>query len=121
MSPTLAPRVVSQSIAPGIKVAKGASVDITLAPRQDDSIDVIVGVHEGFRGRNVGGVVDTILTQPEVFGAVLDFETAAEVPAPQRAAIEAALASNDIGIVADDPKRNFDSAFRTLKGAAAFK
>ena len=121
VSPTLAPRVVSQSIAPGIKVAKGASVDITLAPRNTIPIDVIVGVHEGFRGRNVGGVVDTILTQPEVFGAVLDFETAAEVPAPQRAAIEAALASNNIGIVADDPKRNFDSAFRTLKGAAAFK
>ena len=89
VSPTLAPRVVSQSIAPGIKVAKGASVDITLAPRNTIPIDVIVGVHEGFRGRNVGGVVDTILTRPEVVSAVLDFETAAEVPAPQRAAIEA--------------------------------
>jgi hypothetical protein len=121
VTPTLAPRVVSQNIAPGVKVARGASVDITLAPRNTIPIDVVVGVHEGFRGRNVGGVVDSILVQPEVVSAVLDFETAAEVPAPQRAAIEAALASNDIGIVPDDPKRNFDSAFRTLKGAAAFK
>ena len=119
--PTLAPRVVSQSIAPGIKVARGASVDITLAPRNTIPIDVIVGVHEGFRGRNVGGVVDSILARPEVVSVVLDFETAEEVPAPQRAVIEAALASNDIVIVPDDPKRNFDSAFRTLKGAAAFK
>jgi hypothetical protein len=121
VTPTLAPRVVSQSIAPGIKVAKGASVDIVLAPRHTIPIDVIVGIHEGFRGRSVGVVVDNILTQPEVVGAVLDFETAADVPAPQRAAIEAALAANDIGIVPDDSKRNFDAAFRTLKGAAAFK
>jgi hypothetical protein len=121
VTPILAPRVVSQSIAAGIKVTKGASVDIMLAPRNTIPIDVIVGIHEGFRGRNVGGVVDTILTQPEVVGAVLDFETAAEVPAPQRAVIEAALASNNIGIVPDDSKRNFDAAFRTLKGAAAFK
>ena len=121
VTPTLAPRVVSQSIAPGVKVARGASVDIILAPRNTIPIDVIVGVHEGFRGRNVGGVVDTILTRPEVVSAVLDFETAEEVPAAQRAVIEEALSSNDIGIVAGDAKRDFDAAFRTLKGAAAFK
>ena len=119
--PTLAPRVVSQSIAPGIKVAKGASVDIVLAPRNTIPIDVIIGLHEGFRGRNVGGVVDTMLAKPEVVNAVLDFETATEVPAATRTAIEQELASNNIGIVADDPKRNFDAAFRTLKGAAAFR
>ena len=121
VTPTLAPRVVSQSIAPGVKVARGAGVDIVLAPRNTIPVDVIVGVHEGFRGRNIGGVVDSILTRPEVVSAVLDFETAEEVPAAERAAIEQVLASNNIGIVPDNSKRNFDAAFRTLKGAAAFR
>jgi hypothetical protein len=121
VTPTLAPRVVSQSIPPGVKVARGASIDIVMAPRNTIPIDIIVGVHEGFRGFNVGGVVDAMLGQPEVANAVLDFEEPEQVPAASRAAIEQALAANDIGIVADDPKRDFNAAFRTLKGAAAFK
>lgn len=121
VAPQLVPRVVSQSIAPGVKVARGASVDLVMAPRTTIPVDVIVGLHEGFRGRNIGSVVDTILAAPEVTNAVLDFETAADVPASTRAVIEQALAANEIGIVPDDAKRNFDAAFRTLKGAAAFK
>ncbi|MGH6923617.1 MAG: hypothetical protein ACRED5_07740 [Propylenella sp.] len=121
VTPTLAPRVVSQSIAPGIKVAKGMSVDLVLAPRITIPIEIIKGVHEGFAGRNVGNVVDNLLGQPEVANAVLDFDEPEQVPAASRAAIEQALSANDIGIVADDPKRDFNAAFRTLKGAAAFK
>jgi hypothetical protein len=121
VTPTLAPRVVSQSIAPGVKVAKGASVDITLAPRHTIPIDIIVGWHEGFGERTVGGVIEEILNKPDVVEAVLDFEEPEQVPAASRAAIEQALAANNIGIVADDPKRDFNAAFRTLKGAAAFK
>ena len=121
LPPQQAPRVVSQSIAPGIKVAKGATIDIVLAPRNIIPIDVIAGAHKGFVGRDMGGVIDTFLAKPEILNAVLDFDTAAEVPSATRTAIEKELTDNNISIVADDNTQNFDAAFRTLKGAAAFK
>jgi hypothetical protein len=121
ITPGQAPRVVSQSIPPGTKVARGAGVDISLAPRSTIPIDVIVGFHPDFRGKNVGGVVEVILANRQVSDAVLDFDNAADVPAATRAVIEQTLTTNQVGINNDDPTRSFEAAFLTLKGVAAFK
>jgi hypothetical protein len=121
ITPGQAPRVVSQSVPAGTKIAKGASIDISLAPRTTIPIDVITGFHPGFAGTNIGGIVDTILSNRQVSDAVLDFDTAAEVPEATRAAIRTTLQGSNIGIDDADPARSFDAAVRTLKGAAAFK
>lgn len=119
--PGQAPRVVRQSIPAGTKVARGASVDLVLAPRQRIPGGVFVGGHNGFAQRNVEDIVGSVLEDEAVVSAVLDFEEPADLPPQGRRVVEAALQNADIAIDDEDPTRSFAAAFRTLKGAAAFR
>jgi hypothetical protein len=121
VQPGQAPRVVSQSIPPGTKVARGAGVDLVLAPRRRIPGGIFRGGHAGFKDRNVEEIVGTLLANDVVFSAVLDFEDPADLPPPSRQAIEAELEGADIAVDESDSSRDFAAAFRVLKGAAAYK
>lgn len=121
IQPGQAPRVVSQSIPPGTKVARGASVDLVLAPRSRIPGRVFTGGHAGFATRDVADIVENLLTDEAVVAAVLDFEDPSELPAQSRSAVENALQEADIPIDEGDPNQSFAAAFRSLKGAAAYR
>lgn len=121
VQPGESPRVVSQSIPPGTKVARGASVDLVLAPRTRIPGGIFRGGHAGFMALNVQDIVGNLLVNDAVFAAVVDFDDPDDLPANSRAAITAALDGVGIGVVETDPTQDFAAAFRSLKGAAAFK
>jgi hypothetical protein len=113
--------VVSQSILFGTKVARGASVDLVLAPRNRIPGNVFVGGHASFMARNVEEIIGSVLVSDAVVAAVLDFDDPAELPAQSRQAVESALANADIPIDDADPTQSFAAAFLSLKGAAAYR
>jgi hypothetical protein len=121
VQPGQAPRVVSQSIPAGTKVARGASVDLVLAPRSRIPGGVFAGGHAALAERNVDDIISGVLVNDTVLAAVLDFDDPAELPAQSRAAVEAALEGADIPIDDADPKQSFGAAFLSLKGAAAYR
>jgi hypothetical protein len=121
VTPSAAARVVSQSVEPGTKVPRGTVVNLVLAARSVVPVELIPGAHRGFAERTMDDLVVNFLTDRAVSDVVLNFEQPEDVPEAQRQAMEAQLATRDIPIDPADSERDFGAAFRTLRGAAAFR
>jgi hypothetical protein len=115
-------RIVSQTVPPGTRVARGTTVDILLADPGIIPINVLDRSHQSLIDRNftVQNVVDNFLVNPAIRNAVLDAGTADQIPPATQTLIRNAFNAQDMPINDGDPVRDFGAAFRTLKAVAAF-
>jgi hypothetical protein len=116
-----AARVVSQSVPPGTRVKKGATIDLVLAARFQIPVSVIAGAHRDLAPQNLDQINKGLLADPIVAELVKKFEKPEDVPAEQRAALEGKLKSGGVTLDPADPSRTYAAAFNTLKGASAFR
>jgi hypothetical protein len=119
--PSGQPRVVSQSIKPGVSVTPGTVVDLVLAPRGIIPFEIFENIHADLRAANLSRM-DPALENATTRETLLKYEKAADVPAADRALLTTALSQGaDIGIIEDDPTRNFETAFNAARSALAFR
>ena len=116
-------RVVTQTIAAGTRVARGTAVDLMMAEPGIIPIDVLDRPHLGLRDRGftMAQVTGDFLADPTTRVAVLNAETVDQLSGADQQRIRTAFLQRDVSVVDDDPGRNLDAAFRTLKSAAAFR
>jgi hypothetical protein len=117
----LAPRVISQSIRPGTRVPRGTTVDLVLASRLNLPMDLLPEIHERFRDRTIDAVVTDFLQDPRVRDIVTRYDDPTTLAGEDRQFLQSFIQERNIPIVADDPRQNFDAAFRSLRGAEAFR
>jgi hypothetical protein len=115
-------RIVTQTVPPGTRVARGTTVDIVLADPGIIPINILDRTHQTLVERNftVQGIVDNFLVNPVIRDAVLDAGTVDQIPGPTQTLIRNAFNAQSAPIVDGDPVRDISAAFRTLKAAAAF-
>jgi len=116
-------RVVSQTIPAGTRVARGVAVDLLLAEARLIPLDVLDRPHRGLvdRGFTVQSIADDFLGDAEIRNAILDASTPEALSPASQQRIRNAFTQRDLTVDDGDPARDFNSAFRTLKSAAAFR
>jgi beta-lactam-binding protein with PASTA domain len=121
VNPKQTPRVLSQSIASGTKVARGTVVDLVLARPADIPFDIFDGVHKDLKNRPIAAITDTMLEDPKVRETVLKYEKAADIPAAEKEVLRAEFGKAQINIDEAQADATFDSAFQAVRGASAFR
>jgi hypothetical protein len=114
------PRVISQAIPAGTKVAAGTTVDLVLAPRTRIPFDVFDGVHADLATKTLD-VIDPLFANPAIKKTLLTYTSADEVPAVERAQLQTAFAGVGITVDETNPNRTFDKAFHSARGGIAFQ
>jgi hypothetical protein len=114
-------RVVSQSIPPGTRVKKGATIDLVLAARFQIPVSVISGAHKDLAPQNLDQINKGLLIDPIIADVVKRFEKPEDVPVETRTALEERLKKGGVTLDPADPGRTYAAAFNTLKGASAFR
>ncbi len=116
-----AARVVKQSIAQGTKVPPGTAIDLVAGAAGGYPDPDLSGRpprlrrQHGRRHRELAGVRKRSCSQRDS-----QYNSAAEVPAGEKAAIIAALGSQ-VKVDDTDPGRTFDQVFNTLRNVAVFR
>ena len=107
---------------PARRVARNTSVDIVLAEPAIIPVGVLQQPHRSLVDANltVQAVLTNFLADPEIRNAVLDADRPDQIPAATQQRIRDEFGANNAPINDGDPARDFSSAFRTLKSAAAF-
>jgi hypothetical protein len=113
------PRVVSQSVPPGTRVAKGTPVDLMFVPVSDIDFSLFDKVHADLRPRTVESVLP--LLNNATVAAALQKPAAADLSADEKTALSGALTQAGITINDADPERTLDVAFESLQSARAFQ
>jgi beta-lactam-binding protein with PASTA domain len=121
VNPKQTPRVISQSIAFGTKVARGTVVDLVLARPADIPFDIFDGVHKDLKNRPIAAITDTLLEDPKVRETVLKYEKVADIPAAEKEALRVEFGKAQINIDEAQADATFDSAFQAVRGASAFR
>lgn len=121
VQPRQTPRIVSQSIAPGVRVTAGTVVDLVLASVDDVPFGIFEGVHKDLRERNVATLLDGMLAQTATRQTLLKFDKAEDVPQADRAALTTQFQGANVAIDEADPNANFESAFNAARIALAFR
>ena len=119
IAPKDLPRVISQSIAPGTKVAAGTVVDLDLAPKSAISFDAFENLHMDLKGKSVDAI-SPLVADGAIRKLLLTYETAQDVPAADKAALGQAMGEVGIRVDDSDPERTFARAFDATRGALAF-
>ena len=120
VDPKNMPRVVSQSIQPGIKVSAGTSVDLVLAPRSAIPFDLFEGVHASFKGKTVDQV-EPIATNAEARKILLSYENPQDIPAPEKTLLTQVFNQNQVQIDEARTETSFNAAFNSMRNAMAFQ
>ena len=118
--PTQMPRVISQSIAPGTKVAAGTVVDLILAPREIIPFNVFTNVHADLAVQPIT-FVDPVVADPKIRQILLASDSADQVSTADKATLTTAFTAAKINVNEADPNRTFASAFNAVRGALAFR
>ena len=114
------PRVVSQSIPGGTKVAAGTSVDLVLAPRTTIPFDIFEAVHADLSNKTLDAI-DAVYADAAARKTLLTYETAAEVPASEKTHLVATLQEAGVSVDDSNPARTFAMAFDSARGGLAFQ
>jgi hypothetical protein len=119
VTPKDLPRVLSQSIAAGVKVAAGTAIDLNLAPRNRIPFTVFQGAHVDLLAKTLDDI-SPIASNSALRKTLLTYDTAADVPQAERTLLESAL--KGIGVTVDDTQagKSFSQAFEATRGAMAF-
>ena len=110
-------KVVSQSIQPGVSVAKGASVDLVLAEPSSLQVSVLQNPFVPFQAQSFDDVYKNIVRDNTAVQSVLARnQSAAALSTADQATLTSAL-----GVaVTTDPGHDINSAFQTLQAAFTF-
>jgi hypothetical protein len=113
----IAAKVVSQSIQPGVSVAKGASVDLVLAEPSSLQVSVLQNPFVPFQQQSLDDVYKNIVRDNTAVQSVLARnQSAAALSTTDQATLTSAL-----GVaVSTDPGHDLGSAFDTLQAAFTF-
>jgi hypothetical protein len=117
ISHTKVPVAVSQSIPAGTRVAKGTPVDVVFAAVTDIPYNVFDHFHPDLANRTVADLLPFV-TNPAI-SPLLDKDEAV-LTAADRAALTAALAAQNVGVVESDTTRNLSAALQSLRDTRAF-
>jgi hypothetical protein len=117
--PTI-PRVVTQSIAPGVRVSPGTVVDLVLAPKQALPFGIFEGVHADLQQQTID-FLDDVIEKADVRKAVLSKDSPDQLSDAERQLITTEMANKDIAVNPADASRSFDAMFEALRTAAAFR
>jgi hypothetical protein len=114
----IAAKVVSQSIQPGVSVAKGATVDLVLAEASSLQVSVLQNGFQPFATQTLDAVYKNVVRDNTAVQSVLARnESAAALSAADQATLTSAL--GDVSVTGD-PGHNLDAAFQTLQAAFTF-
>jgi hypothetical protein len=114
------PRVVSQSVPAGTKVAAGAVVDLVLAPRARIPFAVFDEVHADLVTKQLDAI-DGLYANATVKKALLTYASAGEVPQAERAVLTQQFASVGVTVDDQDPTRSFERAVASARGGLTFQ
>jgi hypothetical protein len=110
-------KVVSQSIQPGVSVAKGATVDLVLAEPSSLQVSVLQNPFVPFQAQSFDDVYKNIVRDNTGVQSVLARnQSAAALSTADQATLTSALGVD----VTADPGHDLNSAFQTLQAAFTF-
>ncbi len=113
-------RVVSQSIQPGVSVAKGTSVDIVLAVPTKLNVGVLKNAFQPMATTTLDSVYKTVVRDNAQIQSVLARNTsAATLNQQDQATLTSALSAAGY-TVTSDPGHTIDAAFSSLQAAYTF-
>ena len=111
-------KVVSQSIQPGVSVAKGASVDLVLAEPTSIPVSVLQNGFVPFATETLDAVYKNVVRDNTALQSVLARnQSAAALSTADQATLTSAL--GDVSVTSA-PGSNLDAAFQTLQAAFTF-
>jgi hypothetical protein len=111
-------RVVSQSIAPGISVAKGTTVDITLTEPTRITVGVLQNPFQPLAGQTLDAVYKSFIRDnPAVQSVLARNSGAASLSQVDQSTLTQALANSPVTAT---PGQTIDAAFDTLQAAFTF-
>ncbi len=122
IQPTETPRVLNQSIEPGVRVAEGTAVDLVLAPRDDVNLGIFTNIHIATKDISIGQFVGSILQSNELVNLALKYEKAVDVSATDKSRMTQLLSDTaDLNVDDTAAGQTFEHAFHSLQVALAFK
>jgi hypothetical protein len=111
------PRVVSQGVKAGTRVAKGSVVDLTLAPPTDVSLGLIKNSHQDLEAWTVPQIAFAL----QQHRTLLDRKaTAAELTPQEKEQVISTFVQYEITIDEQEPGFTFDNLYQAMQGARAF-
>ncbi|HEV8261350.1 MAG TPA: hypothetical protein VGQ19_11415 [Burkholderiales bacterium] len=113
------PRVVSQSVAAGTRVAEGTAVDLVLAPKSSVVFDMFEGIHTAFKGKSVDQF-DVIANNTEARKTLLTYENPQDVPNADKNALISLFGANGVPIDETKTDTGFNAAFNAMRSAMAY-
>jgi hypothetical protein len=112
-------RVVSQSVPPGVSIAKGASVDITLTEPAKLPVGVLKDAYQPLKDQTLQDIYTTYVQNNAAVQSVLSRnQDAASLSAADQGTLTGALGANNP--VTNTPGETIDQAFSTLQAAFTF-
>jgi hypothetical protein len=114
------PRVISQAVPAGTKVAAGTVVDLVLAPRSKIPFNVFDGVHMDLAAKNLDAI-DGLFADPAAKKTLLTYAAPEDVPEAEKAQLKTALQAVGVTVDETNPNRTFAKAFNSARGGIAFQ
>jgi len=114
------PRVVTQSIAAGVRVSAGTVVDLVLAPKQSLPFGIFEGVHIDLQAKTID-FLDDVIDNADVRKIVLSHDSGDTLTNAEQQTITTAMAAKQIAVQGGDAGKSFNAMFEGLRTAAAFR
>ncbi|MCU0584490.1 MAG: hypothetical protein MUC46_00280 [Desulfobacterales bacterium] len=121
LPPRSLPRVVSQSVPAGTKVTRGTVVDLVLVPGQSVPFDIFDGVHADFKGKTVHFMTENMLADAKTRQIFLKYEDPDDLPTADKALLQSQFTQSGISLDESVEDKSFNAAYRTARGALAFR
>jgi len=113
------PRVLSQGIPAGVKVARGTVVDITCVPATSIKVSLLETSHVALRTRTVADVANVI--NDDLAGVLAAHESSSQLTDAEHNQVQTAIGQLDITIDNTQADRSFETAFQTLRDVQVFR
>jgi len=113
-------KVVSQSIQPGVSVAKGTTIDLVLAEPTSIQVSVLQNAFIPLANQTLDTVYKNVVRDnPQVQSVLARNQSAATLSTADQATLTSALSAADTSVTTD-PGHTMDAAFQTLQAAFTF-
>ena len=113
-------KVVTQTIAAGVAVARGTAVDIVLAQTGNLPVVVIPGIHQAFSNLTMAQLHNQFAAVPEVRDLVRTKTDASQLTADELTTLTTALQNNNVA-VGTGAGETAESAFTAIQAAFTFQ
>jgi hypothetical protein len=116
----LIPRVISQTVPAGTRVARGTVIDVVLVPVRDINVGLIDGTHDGLKTKAIADVLPIV--QDDKVKAVLDKGTDPTALSAEDKKVLTDAASQKLGATVDEstPSKGFNALFNSFQSVRSF-